>query len=83
MRVEVSKEELLELLNERLQEREDTESCSFVGPIICLKGFDQEGCNWSRQVHLRCSGRDATDYLASVACEVIDEIAGTQNLTPE
>lgn len=79
----VSSSELLEILNRRLAAYEEAEDCHFVGPILPLTELDEEGCNWSRQLSVRCSGREADQYLGRVASKVIDEVAAEYNLVAE
>ncbi len=78
-RVLVSNERLLEILNDSLHEYDQCRECQFPGALIVLRHPDPEGCNWSRDLILRCSTR-ASDSCQLVAKRVIDEVTKRYNL---
>ena len=55
----VTVDELLGLMNERLQEAGDYADCQFSGPLHRYADPDETGCNWSDDLIFRCSGRSA------------------------
>ena len=55
----VTVDELLGLMNERLQEVGDYVDCQFSGPLHRYADPDETGCNWSDDLIFRCSGRSA------------------------
>lgn len=75
----VGKDRLLEILNERLHEYDECKECYFRGAVIPLRYPDPEGCNWSRDLILRCS-TPASDSCKLIAKRVIDEVAQQYNL---
>ena len=75
----VSNERLLEILNDRLHEYDQCRECYFPGSVIALRHPDLEGCNWSRDLILRCSSR-VSDSCQLFAKRVIDEAAKDYNL---
>jgi len=78
-RLLVSNKHLLEILNDGLHKYDQCRECYFRGPVGALRRPDPEGCNWSRDLILRCSGR-ASDSCQLVAKRVTDEVAKHYNL---
>jgi len=73
----VSEEELLQILNARLQAHDECTNCQFTS-VVRLKEQQANGCNWSTAA-LRCSGTPAS-LCAPTARVVITEVAETHNL---
>ncbi len=53
----VSTDVLVTMMNQELQGYDVCEDCQFDGPILKLQSLAGDGCNWSDQVIIRCSGR--------------------------
>jgi hypothetical protein len=75
----VDKDRLLEILNERLHEYDECRECYFTGAVTLLRNTDQEGCNWSRDMILRCSTR-SSNSCNLIGNRVINEVAQQYNL---
>ena len=68
----VSRERLLELLNEALHDealhrQRVSEDCRFKGPLMVLQEPDETGCNWSDNVQIRRSGNAELPSLTVLA----------------
>ena len=75
----VSGEELLAILNTRLQAREAAAGCVVVGPIKALASELADGGNWNRNLTIR--GRPVDPQASGDAAhEVIEEVAKAYNL---
>lgn len=77
-REEVSRDELLKILNEELSKYEECEDCKF-SRVVQLARPDSEGCNWSNRLYLRCSGRPSK-LCEPFAQNVINEARKKYNL---
>ena len=65
-REDVTRERLLEVLNEKLHKLEACQDCEFRKPPHRLRKPDADGCNWSEFVDVgRCRGCDP-NLLAGV-----------------
>jgi hypothetical protein len=51
----VSQDELLKVMNSELAKHDQCTDCHFTS-ILALREVDEDGCNWSSMVNLRCSG---------------------------
>lgn len=76
----VSVDRLLGILNERLSQHDICDGCQFQGPVRKLREPDDEGCNWSREVFLRCSGVPG-DLCGPVADRVVYEVTQEFNVS--
>ena len=75
----VSAEELLDILNRKLQARKEGANCAVVGPIRRLDTPLLGGCNWDRSLTIR--GNPPDPYAAGEAVhEVVDEVARAYDL---
>ena len=77
-RIVVSEEELLQILNARLQAHDECTDCRFTS-VVRLQEQQSDGCNWST-ANLRCSGTPASACMP-IARAVITEVAETHNLS--
>lgn len=73
----VSKERLLELLNEALGPVSD--GWQFDGPVYQLREPDETGCNWSDSLQLRRGGGGGQPSIAVVA-RAVQEVRRRYNL---
>lgn len=75
----VSVEELLKVINQRLQACQETVSCTAVGPIKSLPAPLSDGGNWNRSLTIR--GQPTDPYAAGEAAhDIIAEVANEYNL---
>jgi len=74
----VSEQELLQILNGRLQAHDECANCRFTS-VVRINEQLADGCNWST-ANLRCSGTPAS-LCAPIASSVIAEVAQTHNLS--
>jgi hypothetical protein len=75
----VSPEELLDIINTRLQQREECVGCVVSGSIQRLAAPLSDGGNWTRSIALRGRPRDP-QACGDAAHEVLQEIATEFNL---
>jgi|GEM_PF-2432370 len=75
----VSNQRLLQILNERLHAHDDCKECYFSSAVMALRCPDSEGCNWSRDLNVRCSARTSQACKLIAEC-VIDDLARQYNL---
>lgn len=74
----VSKNELLNLMNSLLHENSDLKDCRFTS-VRKLQEADFNGCNWSVDYGLRCSGVPA-EVCAEPAKRVVEALMKIYNL---
>jgi hypothetical protein len=75
----VSAEQLLDIINTRLQQREACVGCVVAGSIERLEAPLSDGGNWTRSIAIRGKPRDP-QACGDAAHEVIQEIATEFNL---
>ena len=79
----VSADELLEILNRKLQARAEAANCVIVGPIKPLETPFPDGGNWDRSltIHLTIHGDEVDPYATGqLAHEVVEEVAQAYNI---
>ncbi len=76
-RTEVTKQELVEIINDELKKHETCEECH-VNAITSLAEPDPEGCNWS-EPYVTCSGTPA-EVCRPTAARVISKLRAEYNL---
>ena len=75
----VSGEQLVRIINDRLHEYDDCRECYIKGEVASLRHPDSDGCNWSRDLELRCSSRSG-GICREIAINIINEVARKYNL---
>jgi len=76
-RTEVTKQELVEIINGELKKHETCEECRVNG-IMSLTEADPEGCNW-REPIVTCSGTPG-EICRPTAVRVISKLRAEYNL---
>jgi len=56
LRENLTEEELLARINAEIQKVEGCKECFSDGPSLLLQEPDEEGCNWSDQIHVNATG---------------------------
>jgi hypothetical protein len=75
----VPADQLLDILNQRLQKRVECTACVVVGPIRRLDALLPDGGNWNRSITVR--GRPSNPHACGEAAhEVVDDVAQEFNL---
>ena len=75
----VSPEELLDIINRRLQQRDASRGCVVAGAIVRLQTPLSDGGNWSRSIAVRGKPRDP-QACGEAAHAVIESVADEFNL---
>ncbi len=74
----LSREELRSKLNEELSEHDECKNCQLMG-ITELQEEDEDGCNWSDTITLRC-GDIPSEICSPIASRIIFEARSKYNL---
>ena len=78
-RMEVSKKELIFILNRELSRYEECNNCHFDG-ILALPEAGEDGCNWiGAHVKLRCSG-EPEERCRPFVSKVMSEVGKQYNI---
>ncbi|MEX2581691.1 MAG: hypothetical protein WD766_00320 [Gemmatimonadota bacterium] len=80
-RKQVSSDQLLRLLNERLEGYGHCHTCRFVGPIRVLEEVADDGRNWSRFVPFVCSDGVGSG-CKRIAERILDDASLEYNVRP-
>ena len=76
----VSTDALVTMMNQELQGYDVCEDCQFDGPILRLQSLAGDGCNWSDQVIIRCSGRSIDTHCLRAVLKVLDDVRSRYNI---
>ena len=76
-RKEVTKQQLVKIINREIEKHEECKSCQVNG-IVSLPETDKDGCNWA-EPYISCSGTPAK-ICAPIAARVVANIKASFNL---
>ena len=77
----ISGKRLVEIMNAELAKSDVCQDCQIADHILRLREPDEDGCDWSDNIIIRCSGRSISLDCCRAALRVVGEARRLYNVS--